>query len=214
MPRWTPETIWDRQDALIIGGGPSIKNLDWSLFEKENTIGCNTAFIHGPNVCKICIFGDYVWWTKFQTRLQEYADAGGVVFTNNHKITASNYKFKWVWTIGRETKGLHRRSLGWNGNIGASAINLAILLGAKRVFLLGYDMKIIDGRSNWHDYILNRKLVRPSVYVKFSTQYIPVIKDWKSKFPDVEIWNVTSDSGLSKDLIPWLSPTEFWAGRA
>ena len=212
MPHWKVEHVWDQQDVLIIGGGPSIESLDWSLLKKENTIGCNTAFIHGPEICKVCIFGDYRWWKKYENELAEYAKKGGIVFTNNQKMF--NARISWLWTTGRESRGLHDRSLGWNGNTGASAINLAILFGAKRVFLLGYDMHTINGRSNWHKRILNKTLVRPSVYSLFCKQYVHVKKDWKKKFSEVEIFNVTDDSGLSADIIPWISPSEFWAGRA
>jgi len=211
VPRWIVERVWDQQDVLIIGGGPSIEHLDWSLLKKENTIGCNTAFIHGSEICKVCIFGDYRWWKKYETELAEYAKKGGTVFTNNQKLL--NVKIPWLWTIGREARGLHEKSLGWNGNTGASAINLAILFGAKRVFLLGYDMHTINGRSNWHKRIIDKTLVRPSVYSLFCKQFACVKKDWKSKFSDVEIFNVTDDSGLSADTIPWMSPSEFWAGR-
>jgi len=40
--------------------------------------------------------------------------------------------------------------VAWNRNSGASAINLAYHLGAKRVVLLGYDMRRVDGEPNWH----------------------------------------------------------------
>jgi hypothetical protein len=209
MPRWRLTKYWDQQDVIIIGGGPSLKDLDWSLLSGENTIGCNTAFIHGPSICKVCIFGDYKWWETFKDQLSKYSDEGGSVFTNCPKLMTS--PVKWLWTISRESHGLHESCIGWNGNTGAAAINLAILFGAKRIFLLGYDMKHIDGRSNWHNHIIDKKLVRPSVYPLFCHQFGWVKKDWKKKFPNIEIWNVTSDSGLSKDIIPWMSPEIFWA---
>lgn len=212
MPHWTVERVWDQQDVLIIGGGPSLKSLDWSLLKNENTIGCNSAFIHGPEICKICIFGDYRWWVKYETELFEYARKGGTVFTNNQKLF--NVRISWLWTMGRESHGLHERTLGWNGNTGASAINLAILLGAKRVFLLGYDMHTINGRSNWHKRVFDNRLVKPSVYALFCKEFLWIKKDWKNKFPEVEIYNVTDDSSLSSDIIPWISPSKFWAGRA
>ena len=37
---------------------------------------------------------------------------------------------------------------GRNG--GYQAINLAVHLGVRRIILLGYDMRHIDGRSHWH----------------------------------------------------------------
>lgn len=37
------------------------------------------------------------------------------------------------------------------GNSGYQAVNLAKLFGARRVALLGYDMRFIGGRKHWHE---------------------------------------------------------------
>ena len=58
MPEWKPEPIWKDQEAFIIGGGPSLRDFDWSLLRDKNTIGCNNAFRLGPDICKICLFVD------------------------------------------------------------------------------------------------------------------------------------------------------------
>lgn len=208
MPRWIPEKVWDQQDCIIIGGGASLTNFKWQLLEPENTIGCNTAFKLGEKVCKVCIFGDLQWWKRYERALANYK---GVVFTNAPALI--NLKVPWLWTLGRHARGLHHDVLGWNGNTGATAINLAILFGAKRIFLIGFDMKYVQNRSNWHNEIINPKTVRPTVYPKFCEEFRYVHDDWKKKFPDVEIWNVTNDSGLPPECIPWLNPDEFWASR-
>lgn len=41
--------------------------------------------------------------------------------------------------------GLHTGSNG-----GYQAINIAVLAGAKKILLLGYDMRFPDGKSHWH----------------------------------------------------------------
>ncbi len=35
-------------------------------------------------------------------------------------------------------------------NTGQGAINIAYLFGAKRIVLLGYDMRMVAGQHNWH----------------------------------------------------------------
>ncbi len=208
MPRWRIERIWEGKDAIIIGGGPSLSNFDWSRLENENTIGCNVAFTLGEKVCKVCIFGDARWWKNFEKELSEYR---GTVFTNCPQLL--NSKIPWLWTMPREMRGLHTNALGWNGNTGSSAINLALLFGAKRIFLLGYDMKRTTQQSNWHNRILDKMAVRESVYPDFARQYYSVRDDWKKKFADREIFNVTKDSGLNQSIFPWIDPDNFWAGR-
>lgn len=50
---------------------------------------------------------------------------------------------------GEHTPGLGRDMLHFNANSGAQAINLAYLLGATRIVLLGYDMGATGGRNHW-----------------------------------------------------------------
>jgi len=211
MPRWTPTEDWKGQDVFLIGGGPSLRDFDWSLLEPELTIGCNTAFTLGEKVCKLCIFGDYDWFIKFRTELEKYR---GVVFANaSASLSVLLENIPWVWTMPRSAMGLHKASLGWNGNTGASAINLALILGAQRVFLLGFDMKRIGNNPNWHDKVFRPEATKPGVYKGFVQDFRHVVHGWKDNFPDREIINVTSDSGLGPELFPWVDPAAFWAER-
>jgi hypothetical protein len=196
MPRWTPETIWYGQDVFIIGGGSSLKGFDWNLVKSECTIGCNNAFQLGPEVCKICIFGDIKWFKKFEKELVGYAseEKGGIVFTNSPHL--QHTKVPWIWTMPRKSRGLYVDALGWNNNTGASAINLALLLGAKRIFLLGFDMHLsVEGQVNWHP----NNLDKPSekVFAKHLEGFIKVAADLKRDFPGREVINITKDSSLA-----------------
>jgi len=51
-------------------------------------------------------------------------------------------------TQGAHSSGLGREIIHFNGNSGAQAINLAYLMGATRIILLGYDMGA-TGQSHW-----------------------------------------------------------------
>ena len=206
MPQWITKPIWEGEDAFIIGGGPSLQTFDWNVLRVEKTIGCNTAYIHGSDICKICLFGDKSFFQYHEDGLKDFT---GVVVTNLSKFKKANEP--WVWFIPRVGKGLGTAALGWNGNTGASAINLALILGAKRIFLLGFDMKRTVSRSNWHDIIINEKTVRNCVYEKFNRDFQAVVRDWHEKFPDREIINVTDDSDL--DGFPKVETHEFWEGR-
>lgn len=50
---------------------------------------------------------------------------------------------------GEHRAGLGREILHFNANSGAQAINLAYLLGATRIVLIGYDMGKTGGRNHW-----------------------------------------------------------------
>jgi len=206
MPRWIPEKIWNGQDVFIIGGGSSLERFDWNLLKNENTIGCNDAFRHGEEICKICIFGDIKWFMSFERELAHYK---GIVFTNSSQLQET--KVPWLWTMTRRGMGLYKDALGWNGNTGASAINLALLLGAKRIFLLGFDMHLSQGnKANWHQNRLNKP--NKNIYSKFLKGFGKLVVDLKKKFPDVQVINVTNDSSL--DLFPKIDVDKFWKERS
>jgi len=205
MPRWTPEAIWKDQDVFIIGGGNSLRSFDWKLLEDEWTIGCNSAFILGEKVCKICIFGDVRWFEIYKHDLKQYK---GTVFTNAPALVRT--KLPWLWTMSRQAKGLHHHALGWNKNTGATAINLALLLGAKRIYLLGYDMHLsLQGGPNWHDRLIHKPAAEN--YPKFVDNYKYVVRDLKQKWSDVEVWNVTDNSALT--AFQKIGVEQFWKER-
>lgn len=209
MPVWKPEEVWKGQDVFIIGGGPSLKDFDWTLLHDENTIGCNTAFTLGPQVCKVCIFGDKAWFRAFGTELASFK---GTVFTDIEMLHRQS-NIPWIWTLKRYMTGLHRDGLGWNGNTGSLAINLAFLMGARRVFLMGFDMQRINDRPNWHDRVIRPSACRPQIYQRFVKEFSYVAHDWKVKFPDREIINITDNSGLPPTLFPWVPVKAFWEQR-
>jgi hypothetical protein len=56
--------------------------------------------------------------------------------------------------------GLTTRSgdfISWNRSSGAAAISLAHRLGARRIVLLGFDMRMVGGEKNWHNDHIEKK---------------------------------------------------------
>jgi len=208
MSVWKIDPVWLGGDVFIIGGGHSLHQFDWPLLHGEHTIGCNDAYKLGERVCKVCLFGDGSWYKHHRDDLSRFANP---VFTNVTGLRKA--KDLWLWFVKRYGTGLHSDGIGWNGNTGAAAINLAILLGAKRIYLLGFDMQRIDDKSNWHVVNVRPAATTPKIYEMFARGFKRLVHDWKAKFSDVEIYNVTDCSALSSDLIPWLNPTEFWVAR-
>ena len=212
MPPWVPSPIWSGEDAFVIGGGRSLERFDWQLLVPEKTIGCNDAYRLGPDVCKLCIFGDEPWWEANCQGLAEYAKSRPVV-TNRPSMYRN--PTPWLKTMQREAKGLTTEGdvLGWNGNTGAAAINLALRLGARRVFLLGFDMHADGSRGNWHEHQINPNGCTATIYRTFCRAFKSLVIDWHRKFGDRQLFNITNCSNLSPDDVPWLEPATFWAER-
>jgi len=204
MARWQPEKVWDGEDVFVIGGGPSLKDFDWDVLKLENTIGCNDAYLLGEDICKICYFSDFKWFSVHKARLAKFSNP---TFTNCCQLMKSAVKN--LWTMERKAYGIHKNAIGYNSNSGGAAINLAILLGAKRIFLLGFDMRLREGESNWHPNDVSKP--NEEAYLRFIKGFTKLTADWKRDYSDIEIVNVTDDSNL--DLFPKIGVEEFWSER-
>ncbi len=197
MPKPLPLPNWSKQDAFIIGGGPSLDNFAWRNLHSKNTIGCNHAFLLGAEVCKVCIFGDWSFWEAAYEKRTPKLD-----ITTFDGYVVTNYmlpvKPSWVTFFERVDFGLFNDGrLGWNTNTGACAVNLALLMGAQRVFLLGFDMnKAPDGKTHWHNQPLAEQ--NGDHYRKFMESFDTIACDLSRVFPGREIINVTDGSSALK----------------
>lgn len=199
---WTVPNDWAGQDAICIGGGPSLTGFDFSVLRDRNTIGCNDAFRLGSDIVQYCVFGDSQWWQREKYNLQEFT---GHLVTNSPSLL--HYNIPGLLKCHRSRDGLHRGStLGWNYSTGALAINLAVSLGATRIFLLGYDLNITPaGAHHWHKY--NTKGTKEVVFKRFLAGFHTL----KRSMPlEVQTFNVTN--GTSKlDAFPCISFPQFHA---
>lgn len=198
-----PSRIWSGRTVYIIGGGPSLEGFDWEPLQKERVIGCNDAYQLGQWV-DVCCFGDLVWYTDFhQEQLQSFS---GLIcsFAADPSEVDSYAKRRVRWLKRNCTPNVletRTQRIGWYGHTGASAINLAIQFGAKRIVLLGFDMKMKKDKGNWHT---NRKNFsgmkdgqgpRPALYKRF-TKGLVLLKAHVDAFGGIEILNAGPDSAL------------------
>jgi len=203
MAHWTPSNCWQGQTAYIIGGGRSLEAFPFGLLAGKNTIGCNSAFTLGPEVCRICLFSDFKFFETYHDQLKEFE---GLVVTTHAKIV--NAKYNWVRTMQRRQVGLYHDAIGFNGNTGAGALNLALILGATTVYMLGFDMKLTNGQSNWHALGLDKP--NSAVYDRMMKNFVIVKKDLDNKFPGHRVINVNDDSDLK--CFETMSRSEFERG--
>ena len=143
--------VWEGGTAFIIGGGPSLKDFDFTQLKGKQVIGVNNAFMLGEDIVSVAWWGDAAWFDRNHTALRAF---------KNPRYHCCNRSSKFPnHEIQRVARGKSRgiasdpRLISWNQCSGSSAINLAYHLGAKRVVLLGFDMKFGENReNNWHNY--------------------------------------------------------------
>ena len=168
-----------------------MRDFDWELLKYKNTIGCNDAYRLGADRISVLHFGDARWYSVHQDDLKRY---NGIVTTSLELLRQDPR----ILYLPRRKDGLAEADdgeLAWNGNTGISAVNLALLFGAMRIYLLGFDLKLGgDGEGNWY---INR-IHKPNagVYDRFREGWEVVAEELPVKYPGVEIINLNPDSEL------------------
>ena len=170
----------------LAGGGPSLKNFDWSRLYNKNTIAINRSFQKLPNA-PVVLFQDFHFWQWYEKELVTHP---GLIVTCEKRITHPKVNiYKKSGPRGIDERPGYLRT---GNNSGFAAINLAYHLGAKTIFLLGYDMQFKEGESHWHNgyKIENYEKVFKKMIMYFESVVVPLEKH------GIDIYNACPDSKI------------------
>lgn len=169
---WNIPPIWKDGEVWILGGGPSIPEQFgipnevvqdvlngsstpevyspyMSEIHKKHVIGINVSYLIGDWIDMV-FFGDTSFYLP---RVNSLAEFSGLKVSCHPRVE----KYDWIKYVPRDRErpfGIsnNKKTLCWNGNSGAAAISLAVHLGAKRIILLGFDMRLdSSNKQHWHD---------------------------------------------------------------
>lgn len=189
---WQVPRMWDGETVFVIGGGPSLRGADLTAIQRRPVIGINQAFRLGPWV-PVTFFGDPSF---FDTNYADLRLHPSLKVTNHARLR----HIPWIRVLRRGKplgiESARADTTAWNSNSGGSAINLAVLFGAKRIVLLGFDMRLdAQGNHNWHDLYTSRS--PDDVYEKrFLPRFRAVAEDLKAL--GIECVNANPDSALEE----------------
>lgn len=200
MPYWQIPKIWPGETCVILGGGLSLAQLDLKLLEGHRVIAVNDAYKLGQWDC--CYFKDGNWY--YQAAFKNHPEKGhnglflkdfkGLKVTSSNECDLLDEPDIKVMQRGRRNWLEHDRNfLTHCCNAGAEALALAIMFGCSTLALVGFDMKAINGKHNWHD---NHTRVMPSTIYEshFMHPFTTLGKDAKKL--GVNIFNCTNGSAL------------------
>ena len=168
---WSVPKIWQGGDVWILGGGPSVTKLfhipqdvidrvrqgneSPSIYSpymesihNKHVIGINVAYLIGDWIDMV-FFGDNGFFLKHKDALEAWPGLKLCCSTG----TGSYSFIKFLMKDTKKAYGIsaNPKMVGWNGNSGAASISVAANAGAKRIFLLGFDMTLDETNSqHWH----------------------------------------------------------------
>lgn len=201
---WEPQRIWKGASVAIVGGGPSLTKEQVAAVRDAGfrTIGVNDAYLFGVAI-DICFWGDRLWY--FGNPVNGHpGHRERVLKWPGLRVTCCMdcVDEPGVYTLIRErSEGLHPPPrIKWYANSGWTALGLAVMLGARRVVLIGFDGRAQGARYNWHPD--NASGADASVFGFHKESGRQCAKDIAA-WPDttgIQIWNCTP--GSAYDAFP------------
>lgn len=140
---WTATPEWYGETAYILGCGPSLNIDDVSLLQGRRVIAINDAYRLAP-WAEVLYFCDQKWWDEHKMDVLDR-------FVGRMIVTMSNliHGVKTLRCTGDTGLETDPGAVRHGSNSGFQCINLAYHLGATRIVLLGYDMRVNGHKLHW-----------------------------------------------------------------
>lgn len=185
---WSVPRQYEGATIVCIGGGPSLTKADARYaVNKCPIIAINDAFRLVPE-CSALYVCDLKWWDWY------YAETEALKCPRITTADKAKLKYPALHLLhGKHEPGLStdQDTLHYGSNGGYQAINLAVLFGAAKILLLGYDMRTIGGLTHWFGDHPDRAV---SHYKRWITGFKTMLPQLHSM--GVEIVNCTPGSAL------------------
>lgn len=171
---WTPDQVFAGETVFCLASGPSLTQEIVDKIRGPRTIVVNTSVNLAP-WADVLFFTDSGW---YEPRRELVANFAGLVISMS--ATAKRElpdKVKRVQGIGDPQGGCFPK-LGSPGvrqgrSSGHTAVGLAIALGASRVILVGYDMRMVGGREHHHS-----EYSGPRDLDQYAREFVPAFNGW------------------------------------
>lgn len=142
--------VWDGGAVVILGCGPSLTQAQVDYVRgKAHIIAVNDSYRLAP-WADVIYFADERWHAWHKARPEFVALNGPIVTLENAQIVRADARVHSLHTGADGGLSCSPETLNTGGNSVYQALNFAALAGAKKVILLGVDMRSDSGRTHWH----------------------------------------------------------------
>ena len=191
--------------VFIIGGGPSVNDVPISYIQKREKICVNSSFkLFKPEDDPLIWFGDYKWflWNKMElrgySRIYTRQYISGMVNRENKEL---NLPIRYFKDSKTNLYGIDDSEgfVSWNGNSGASAINVAYHMGFKEIVLIGFDLDS-NKEKNFHTEYKGRernynKIQLETIFNRHRRCFKAIKK--RADLLGIKIWNTSLNSSIT-----------------
>lgn len=203
------------QDIFIVGGGYSIESTNIDFLHDKLTIAINDSYEILPNATAL-FWCDNSWCGKEFDKLEKHEcklrfhprTYGQTHVEQDIPGPAGSTILNKTGDYGYDPN--IDNVMGNNG--GTQSINFAVNMGAKRIYLIGFDMRddpLARGKTHWHD--KHQLVIRHDTYSRlFIPSMIALDKELRKSKVKVEIINCSRTSAITcfkkknvKGLVKW-----------
>ena len=159
-------------EVFLVGGGSSLKGFDFERLRGRIVVAINDALLYLP--WATALFSIDPQWVE--NRMEQIRKFPGEKYLAVEPVDG----LEAAYLIRQRGKELSETwpEVRISGNSGYGALNLAVLKGAKRIVLLGYDF--YDSAQHWHaGYLWNQNNPMPTLYSRWA-------KDFNSTVPQLK----------------------------
>lgn len=208
VPFWAPDRAFEGAIVIVVGGGPSHAAADLRLLAPRHpVIAINSACRHvrpAATERDILYFTDNSW---AENRPELLTGWPGPVVTSNRNAKARLGEAVRRLDLVALTAAIGAGTDAVQASSGHTAACLAWLMGARRIVLLGFECRAVEGRTHGHgDY-------QQHDMGAFEERFLP---GWRALAPafrslGADVVNATPGSAI--DVFPFLSLAEAIAER-
>lgn len=204
------------KEVFIIGGGSSLQGFNFSRLKNKDTIAVNMAALDVPNPT-YCITADSNIFRKVQEGYFKNVETTWVLVTNPNHCTMKwqNGKFVhrngFVYNLfcmnivirnaGVEGIGFSFNDFKTGYNSGFCGFQLAILLGYKKIYLLGFDL-VSGSKCHYHNRYKGKRTISDDAFRRFYDNFAIALKKIEEK-TDIQVISCSPVS-LLNDIILYM----------
>ena len=213
MERINPNT------AFVIGGGPSLRGFDFSKLANRHTIAVNKSIFDVPNL-EYFITVDHSFLGKISRKqIQNNSSTkifvadlsypylqqldGRIVDTRTNTVYRLGLFDMIIKSRKKDGIGLSFLDFRTGKNSGYCALQLAVVLGFKRIYLLGFDL-LAKNSSHYHGGYGEPKNRFKKKLEEYFSYFSQGLVDLKSK-SSIEVFSCSKESRLNS-IIPYVDP--------